>query len=71
MGTIGLTLAPSGYHVVFMIQRNDLLSIRNTVTSPWKLAPRPIPALPEGPDQFDGVVEHRGSVTREQWSAFV
>ena len=41
------------------------------MVSPWKLAPRPIPALPEIPGGFDRVVQCQGSVTPEQWNEFV
>ncbi|KAJ5146739.1 hypothetical protein N7526_000091 [Penicillium atrosanguineum] len=41
------------------------------VTSPWKLAPRPIPELPELPGQFDGVAKCQGSITHEQWSGLI
>ncbi|CEO59503.1 hypothetical protein PMG11_04177 [Penicillium brasilianum] len=41
------------------------------MTSPWKLAPRPIPALPETFRRFDGVVKCEGSIAQDQWTGFV
>ncbi|KAJ5167494.1 uncharacterized protein N7482_006275 [Penicillium canariense] len=41
------------------------------MTSPWKLAPRPIPALPEIPGRFDGVVKCQGSISQDQWKGFI
>lgn len=41
------------------------------MTSPWKLAPRPIPALPEKFGRFDGVVKCQGSIAQDQWKSFI
>ncbi|OJJ48646.1 hypothetical protein ASPZODRAFT_130749 [Penicilliopsis zonata CBS 506.65] len=41
------------------------------IQSPWKLSPRPFPALPEEPGRFDGVVKCRGSITLDQWNALL
>ncbi|KAF3397994.1 hypothetical protein F1880_006433 [Penicillium rolfsii] len=41
------------------------------MTSPWKLAPRPIPALPEILGRFDGVVKCEGSIDQDQWKRFI
>jgi hypothetical protein len=41
------------------------------MTSPWNLAPRPIPALPEKPGRFDGVVKCEGSIAKDQWNKFI
>lgn len=41
------------------------------MTSPWKLAPRPIPALPEKFGRFDGVVKCEGSIAQDQWKGFI
>lgn len=41
------------------------------MTSPWKLTPRPIPALPEIPGRFDGVVKCEGSIAQDRWKNFI
>lgn len=41
------------------------------IQSPWKLAPRPIPDLPEVDGRFDGVVKCQGAVTKDQWSCLL
>lgn len=41
------------------------------IQSPWKLAPRPIPELPEVPGRFDGAVKCQGSVSKDQWTSFL
>ncbi|KAJ5100028.1 hypothetical protein N7532_007029 [Penicillium argentinense] len=41
------------------------------IQSPWKLAPRPIPELPEIPGRFDGVVRCQGPVTKDNWKALL
>lgn len=38
------------------------------VVDPWRLVPRSIPALPEIPRRFDGVVTHAGSLSTEAWN---
>jgi alpha-L-rhamnosidase len=40
-------------------------------TNPWKLAPRPIPMLPEIPKTFSGAVKCSGPVELAQWSNFL
>ena len=39
--------------------------------SPWKLAPRTIPALTEDIGRFSGVVKCEGLVVHHQWDSFV
>ncbi|OOF92019.1 glycoside hydrolase family 78 protein [Aspergillus carbonarius ITEM 5010] len=41
------------------------------VDSLWNLTPRPIPALPETPGRFDGIVQSTGAVSAEQWHALI
>ncbi|PWY75354.1 alpha-L-rhamnosidase [Aspergillus heteromorphus CBS 117.55] len=41
------------------------------VVSPWRLAPRPIPALPETPGRLDGVIQTHGAVSADQWTALI
>ncbi|KAJ5682957.1 hypothetical protein N7462_006122 [Penicillium macrosclerotiorum] len=41
------------------------------IVSPWKLAPRPIPALPETPGRFHRVVKCQGSITQSEWQRFI
>jgi hypothetical protein len=41
------------------------------IQRPWKLTKRPIPALPETPGRFDGIVKCEGPVTHDQWSGFI
>ncbi|GLA20476.1 hypothetical protein AnigIFM62618_009050 [Aspergillus niger] len=41
------------------------------MVSPWKLAPRPIPDLPELPGRFGGVVKATGSVSEDDWNALI
>ncbi|GAQ47583.1 hypothetical protein AtubIFM55763_010727 [Aspergillus tubingensis] len=41
------------------------------IVSPWKLAPRPIPDLPEIEGRFDGIVKATGSVSEDQWKLLI
>ncbi|RAK88100.1 alpha-L-rhamnosidase [Aspergillus costaricaensis CBS 115574] len=41
------------------------------IVSPWKLAPRPIPDLPEIEGRFDGIVKATGSVSENEWNSLV
>lgn len=41
------------------------------IQSPWKLAPRPIPELPEVHGRFNGAVKSQGRVTKEEWTGFL
>lgn len=41
------------------------------IVSPWKLAPRPIPDLPEIEGRFDGIVKAIGSVSEDQWKLLI
>ncbi|KAJ5378500.1 hypothetical protein N7509_011619 [Penicillium cosmopolitanum] len=41
------------------------------IQSPWKLAPRPIPELPEVHGRFDGAVKCQGTVAKEHWTSFL
>lgn len=41
------------------------------IQPPWRLAPRPIPVLPEVHGRFDGVVKCEGPVGKGQWASFL
>ncbi|GFN21000.1 hypothetical protein AtubIFM56815_011425 [Aspergillus tubingensis] len=41
------------------------------IVSPWKLAPRPIPDLPEVEGSFDGIVKATGSVSEDEWTSLI
>jgi len=41
------------------------------IQSPWRLAPRPIPELPEVQGRFDRVVRCQGPVGKGQWTSFL
>lgn len=41
------------------------------IQPPWRLAPRPIPELPEVQGRFDGIVRCQGPVGKDQWTSFL